>query len=509
MSASIPDLVLGVDIGTTGCKTIAADRTGSIYGEGDASYAVIAPRPGWAEQDPDAVVAGVRASMSACTRQVTGPIAGLCFTGPLHSLMAVDAHDRPLTPVLTWADGRSDAQAVQLKQMPGAHARYERTGCPSHPMYPLAKLLWLRENRPDMFRSAARFCSVKEYVIHALTGQWLADASVASGSGLVNLSTLDWDTETLTLAGVERARLCSIIPATSDLGNLLPEAAHDTGVPPDARVIIGASDAVLSNVGAGAVESNVTVAMIGSSGAVRSFTSRPRLDPRERTWCYALDGGHYIVGGAINNGGLVLRWFADHFGDADTVDAYETLVDEAGAVGAGAAGLIFLPFLTGERSPGWNPHARGVLFGLSLHHGRPHVARAILEAVCYRMRSVLEAAEDVSGPATEIRASGGFLKSALWGQIMADVFGRPIGVPSTPNTSALGGVFLGWHALDPQSDWSSIADRVPVRHHIVPDPARHARYSELYAIYQRLYDQLGDAFAEISRFQAGLPEVMP
>jgi gluconokinase len=495
-------VILGVDVGTTGCKTVAADRAGRIVSEGQAGYPIDSPRPGWAEQDPDAVVAGVVASVRECMARAPGAPAALCLAGALHSLLAVDARDRPLGAALTWADGRSGAQAARLRARPEARALYRRTGCPAHPMYPLAKILWLRESAPELFGATARFVSVKEFVLRALTGAWLTDDSVASGSGLLDIHAHAWDDEALALAGIGRARLSPLAPTTAEAGAVRPEMARALGVPAATRVILGASDAALNNVGAGATEPGTLVAMIGSSGAVRAITPRPLLDDRERTWCYILDQTHHIVGGAINNGGLALRWFADQFVEPGTGDACDLLIDEAGRVGPGAAGLVFLPFLSGERSPGWNADARGVLFGLSLHHGRRHVARAILEAVGYRLRSVLEAVEEVAGPAAEIRAAGGFTRSALWVQILADVLGRAIGVPPTTHASALGAAFLGWRALGAFSDWREVARLAPVHHRVEPDAARHAVYARLYRVYRDLYDRLGEPFAEISRFQA-------
>jgi gluconokinase len=493
--------VLGIDIGTTGCKTVALDGAGRVLAQGDSFYPVVSPRPGWGEQDPQAVLAGVWASVRECLAQTTAPPAALCIGGALHSLTAVGEHGGPLMPVLTWADSRSQKQAARLKSLDGL-ALYRRTGCPAHPMYLPAKLLWLREFMPQLFDSAARFVSVKELVVHSLTGQWVIDDSVASGSGLLNIHRHDWDDETLALAGLERKRLAPIAPAITDLGKITPECAHGLGLPPQTHVILGASDAALSSLGAGAVGLGVYAAMIGSSGAVRGLAPQPLLDERERTWCYVLDRSHYVVGGAINNAGLVLRWFADNFAQPDAGDVYETLVQEAALVGPGAEGLIFLPFLTGERSPGWNAQARGVLFGLSLHHSRRHVARAILEAVSYRLRSVLEALEQVAGPAVEIRASGGFVHSPTWVQILADVLEHPITVPCTANTSAVGAALWGWHALGEIGDWQETSSRIPVQKIVYPDTARRAAYTRLYRLYCDLYNQLGQAFTEIADIQS-------
>lgn len=497
------EFVLGVDIGTTGCKTVAANRQGQILSEGVSYYGITAPRAGWAEQDSREIFDGALASIRQCANGIDGAPRAMCFTGALHSVMPVDARDRALLPALIWADTRSAAQAARLKLEADAHARYTRTGCPSHPMYPLAKLLWLRENAPLVFDAARRFVSLKEFVLAALTGEWRVDESVASGTGLLHLAAHNWDTSALALAGIDRTRLSPAVAATNILGTLRAEYAEQMGVPQNTRVVIGASDAALNNIGAGAVNPKTIVVMIGSSGAVRTITPAPILDTRERTWCYILDDARYMVGGAINNAGLALRWFADNFAArAAKQDVYEILLAEAETVGAGAAGLIFLPFLTGERSPNWNAEARGVLFGLSLPHQRAHVARAILEGVCYCLRSVLEAVEEVAGAAVEIRGTGGFVRSKLWTQILANVLNRPLGVQSTTNASALGAAFLGWRALGELGDWNRIAELAPVERIVEPDAAVTPTYDELYQLYQVVYAQLLTAFGEISRFQA-------
>jgi gluconokinase len=496
------DFVLGVDIGTTGCKTIATDRVGNILSSGNSHYGVSSPRPGWAEQDPKEVAAGVIAAVRECMSCITGQPLALCFAGALHSLFVVDSHGEPLLPALTWTDTRSQQEVTRLKQSPGLRALYSRTGCPLHPMYPLAKIEWLRDQVPDALERAAYFVSVKDYCLYHLTGEWLSDISVASGSGLLNVHTMTWDQEALALAGIDVARLPPLASPITRLGRLKPDRAQEMGVDSNTPVIIGASDAALSNVGAGAVEPGVLVLMVGSSGAIRTLATSPQFDECQRTWCYVLDSSHWIVGGAINSGGLALQWLADWFQETSG-GTVEKLVEEAAGVGAGAEGLVFLPFMAGERSPNWNADARGSIFGLSLHHGRAHVARALLEGIAYQLRLVFEAVEQIVGHAIEVRGSGGFLNSSLWTCIVADVLGRSIAVPSTPNTSAMGAAFLGWQALG-EMQLADAAHCVVVERRVQANLDNYLVYSRLYSIYQELIAQLDDAFREISHFQAGL-----
>ncbi len=501
MNRAPSESILGVDIGTGGCKTLAVDSSGKIIAEATVPYPTMAPRPGWAEQDPDLVLEQVSRSIRQCAAELQGPPVALCLSGALHSFLPLDDTGRPLMNALTWADSRAATQAARLKGLPAAHALYDRTGCPLHPLYWLPKALWLRENRPDLLARTARIVSIKDYVVYHLTGEWLADQSIASGTGLLNLETLDWDDGALDAAELCRELLLPVMPITTDGGSIQERAVESTNLPRGTRVVLGACDAALSSLGAGAVGQGTFVAMIGSSGAVRTFSPRPLTDPRERTWCYVLDRHHYLVGGAINNAGLVLRWFADKVLDLHDPNPFELLTREAAEVQAGAEGLLFLPFLTGERSPGWNSRARGVLFGLSLHHGRAHFARAMLESVGLRLRSVLEAMEQVAGPAREIRVSGGFVNSPLWLQIVSDILGRSLFVPSTPNTSALGAALLGWHALGELPELQGAERLVGISSEVAPNPDRHDIYSRLFGLYEKLYRELQGSFEEISDFQ--------
>ena len=261
--------------------------------------------------------------------------------------------------------------------------------------------------------------------------------------------------------------LPEVVPTTYSRP-LSATAAQRTGLPAGIPVVIGAGDGVLVNVGIGAVRPGQMSATIGTSGAVRILSERPRTDEKGRTWCYNLTDDAWVLGGAINNGGIVLRWLRDNFGEAERLqadelgmDPYELLTQAAGKVPAGSDGLILLPFFLGERAPNWNADARGVLFGLNLNHGKGHLARAAMEGVCYRMNSILRALEQVAGPAHEIRVSGSFTRSTLWPQILADVLGQSVGMPNINEGAAFGAAVLGFVSA---GVLGSIADTRKSRH---------------------------------------------
>jgi gluconokinase len=503
--------LIGLDIGTTSCKSLVTDLEGKVVGSGIAHYPMLSTLPYWAELDPEAVFEGVlQAVRSSVLSSGVSPdeILGLGVSGALHSLLAVDARGEALIRAMPWADNRSADCAARIKREHDSHRLYRRTGCPIHPIYLPAKIVWLRENAPEIYRKAHKFVSIKEYVLQKLTGKFVVDRSVASGGGLFNIHELDWDEEVLEIVGITPERLSEHVPVTAILEGIEPGCAEAMGIPSHVLLIVGAGDGLLSNVGAGSVEAGQATFTIGSSGAMRVISKQPRVDEEERTWCYLLTDEHWAVGGAINNGGIVYRWFRDGFCPAEVEtasrlgqDPYELLNGYAAEVGVGCDGLIFLPYLAGERSPYWNPNARGVLFGLSLHHDRRHVIRAIMEGVAYRMYSVLVALEEVAGQVEEIRAAGGFLRSTLWTQILADVYGRDLVIPEVMETSALGAVFLALYALGYLRELEEVRRLVPIKKVYHPDMGNHTKYERLFELYQRIYQSLGEEFDEISEMQ--------
>jgi len=496
--------ILGVDIGTTGCKCIVVDLEGRCLGEGTSPYSILSPYPSWAEQDPEAVFAGVvEAVRRAVLTSHVSPeeIWALSFSGTLHSLMAVDQEGVPLTKALIWADTRSKECSLRARERYDAHQIYQRTGCPVHPIYPASKILWIRENLPRAYRKAHKFISLKEYVLYNLLNRYLVDRSIASGTGLFNIHHLDWDYDTLGIVGITAERLSEHVATTTIIEGLQPCYAEAMGIPSDVLVGIGAGDGPLSNLGAGSVEPGQLTCMIGTSGALRVLSQEPKLDERERTWCYLLTDEAWVVGGAINNAGLVYRWFRERFYPREE-GTYEVLDEEAAQVGVGSDGLIFLPYLTGERSPNWNPNARGVLFGLSLRHDRRHFVRAIMEGVAYSMYSVLVALEEVTGKTTETRGSGGFLRSPLWIQIIADVWGRELLVPQVIETTSLGAVFLAMYALGHIRNLREARRNVATKERYTPNMDNHSLYLRLFDIYGKVYQAVAVQFPEICEIQA-------
>jgi gluconokinase len=502
--------IIGIDIGTTSTKSVAFRRDGSMLGSFSVEYPLLQEQPTWAEQEPEVIVQAVIHSVKGALDRsgLKGDdVAAVGISSAMHSLIAVDADGRPLTRSITWADGRSENQARRIREQLNGLEIYRRTGTSIHPMSPFPKLVWLRENRPDIHSIAAKFVSIKEYVLYRFFGEWVVDHSVASATGLLRLDTLEWDEEALRIAGISADRLSELKPSTYVLQGLETRYAEQMGLPADTPFFLGGSDGALANLGVGAIGRGEMAVTIGTSAAVRMMTNKPLTDEKQRTFCYHVAGSSYIIGGATNNGGIVLQWLRDSLfagrGSAtgSVKETYEELLGAASRVSPGAGGLVFLPFLTGERAPIYNSEARGTYFGVHLGHRQEHFLRAGLEGVMLAVLSVAEALKDLAGPAREVRVSGGFARSRLWLQMLADMLGQEVSVPRVTEASALGAAVIAMQGLGEIADWSRVKEWAPIVERLDPNLRNTNIYRELFGIYDRLCGQLPEHFAAVSDFQ--------
>lgn len=504
-------MVIGVDIGTTSTKVISFDRRGNILAEESAGYSLNSPGPGRAEQDPNEVLEAVLDSLAAvvrATRERGNEISGVSFSAAMHSLLALDAYGEPLTPAIIYADNRASEQAARIRDDLDEANLHRRTGTPIHPMSPLTKILWFKEQDPDTFRAVAKWVSIKEYVFFELFGEYVVDHSIASATGLFNLENLDWDATALEVASISREQLSHPVPTTHVVEGMKDEYAERLSLDADTPFVVGANDGVLANLGLGATEPGIVACSIGTSGAVRSVIDRPQVDEGGKLFCYALTEDKWVIGGPINNGGIALQWAVEGLfpglkekAQEEGRDPYELASELVEDVQAGSEGVIFLPYLTGERAPQWNPDAKGVFFGLTLQHGREHLIRAVMEGVIYQMYAVQRALEEVTGEPKEIRATGGFAQSTVWRQIMADVHGREISFPESYESSCLGAALLGMKALNivDSREAAEALLKIPTRHQPIEENA--AAYEKSVPIFDKLYDRLEPLFTEISELQ--------
>ncbi|RIX52805.1 gluconokinase [Paenibacillus nanensis] len=501
--------MIGVDIGTTSTKSVLFNKKGAPIANHTIEYPLFSPKPDVAEQDPDEIFRAVVGTIKhVAPAAEDGKLLCVSFSSAMHSVIAVDSEGHPLTMCITWADNRSAAWTETIRNERSGHDIYLRTGTPLHPMAPLSKLAWLKDTEPDVFSRAHKFISIKEYVVYKLFKQYVIDYSIASATGMFNLADLDWDAEALEVAGVTPERLSKPVPTTFILSGLDAERAAEMGLPAGTPFVVGASDGVLSNLGVNAIDPGTVAITIGTSGAIRTVTDRPVTDPKGRIFCYALTEDLWVIGGPVNNGGMIFRWIRDQLCSAESEtalrlgkDPYEVLTEIASLVPPGADGLLFHPYLAGERAPLWDANARGSFFGLSLHHKKQHMIRAVLEGVIFNLFTVFMALEELIGQPKKIQATGGFARSELWRQMMADIFDQEVLVPESFESSCLGAAILGMYAIGEVDSLHVVSGMMGSSHRHLPNKANVQRYKELSRIFVRVSRLLTEEYQEIAAYQ--------
>lgn len=498
------EYIIGLDIGTSSAKAIAFDLKGKVVAENSIGYPILSPHPSYFEQDPEVIFQAVVKSVASVASQLSAlgyQLKGISFSSAMHSLMAVDAKGHPMTNCLIWADNRSKKQADSIKNSKEGHDIYMNTGTPVHPMSPLCKLVWLRENKPLIFKNAYKFISIKEFVFFKLFGQYVVDFSIASATGLFDIYKHGWHGPALKVAHITPEQLSAPVPITyTQVG--LPQAwAELMKVDPATPFIIGGSDGCLANLGANAVKPGDAAVTIGTSGAIRVAANKPKNDEKERIFSYILTTNTYVLGGAVNSGGVILRWFKDNFASMEMeealrkgVDIYDLLTEEASVVPPGAEGLVFLPYLMGERAPHWNAQAKGMFFGITLLHGKTHFIRAVMEGIIYGIYSVGKALEETTGEINIIYANGGFARSSLWVQMLADVFNKQVVVTKSIESSALGAAIVGMKALGIIDNYDKVGNLVPIQGTYHPNIQNHEIYRKNFVLFERLYEKLKEEF---------------
>lgn len=493
------DYMIGVDIGTSGTKAVAFS-SGNVVAEHHVGYSMLNPQPGYFEQSPEALFSAVVEVISATVKSVNGEsgganLQGIGFSSAMHGLIAMDKQHQPMTRCIIWADTRSDSFAQTLKADAKGFEVYSKTGTPIHPMSPLCKLGWMREHLPEVFASAHKFISIKEYVFFRLFGRYVVDESIASATGLFDIHAFTWYRPALDLVGISPEQLAEPVPITYVISGMDRQAAKGMGIPVATPFVIGGSDGCLANLGSHAITPGDAAVTIGTSGAVRMTSGVPVTDQKARTFSYVLTQELFVLGGAVNSGGVVLQWYKDNFGTPgmSKADPYAALAEEAATVPAGAEGLIFLPYLAGERAPHWNAGAKGLFFGVQMHHRRSHFTRAVFEGIIYGLYSVGKVLEEIAGPIQVIHAGGGFARAPLWVQLLADVFDKQVIVHDHAEDAAKGAYMTVLKALGKLNDFGEFQDSAPKKVY-TPDKGNHRIYTENFNRFERLYDKVKDEF---------------
>jgi len=478
-------IVIAIDIGTTSTKALAVLPAGSVVAQHQVFYPTAFPKPGYAEQDANEICNAVINSLQAIANQINlSEAVAISFSSAMHSLVAVDVNGRALTPLITWADTRSVAQANQLRNSDEGVTLQHETGTPVHPMSPLCKLIWMRESGVAEFRSAYKFISIKEFVWHRLTGEFKIDYSIASATGLFDIHQQVWSKKALELAGISSDQLSEAVPATYQSFISLPALKNLHHLP----LLIGASDGCLAQLGSNAMQPGVLTITLGTSGAVRRSASRQLHDPEGRLFNYLLTGNETVAGGATNNGTVVLDWFIREIAQPE-MNLQATITNACANIAAGSEGLLALPFLQGERAPVYNPQARGIFFNVSMQHTQQHFAHALLEGICYELKWITESVETVCGPSAKIVVSGGITRFPEWVQMLADVLNRTLFVTAVHDASALGAAYLAFkaHGISFQSE---VAGHTVFR----PNVTQIQSYEQGYRQFKMLYEAVKNLF---------------
>ena len=489
-------LVIGLDIGTTSAKAVVFDGKGKLYAEAEEQVTTYYPKLGYAEQNPQEVEAAARKVMQQVIAETDQHDYELVATGlctAMHSLICVDEKGEPLSNMLIWSDGRAHAQAERLKAENGKEL-FSRTGTPIHPMTPLAKLVWMRENEDSSYQRATYFMTMKEYLVYHWFGEHVIDYAMASSTGLFDVKKQVWDEEALSLAGIEKNQLATVVEPTYELPQLVPELRKALGLPDNHRFVIGSADGQLANLGSGATSPGEVNISVGTSGAIRQFVQGAPINENMETFTYAFSKDTSIIGGPTNNGGIVLQWYKDLIkfsGD------HSELIAEAEDVEPGAKGILFLPYINGERAPLWNQQATGNFYGLQVEHTRAELTRAVLEGIAFNIFQISQSLEKLAGKPEKVTINGGLTRSETWMQILADIFGEDLYFSETHHNAAWGAAWVALVAIGEAPSFAAIKENLPAEKKIAADMARHETYQEVYAKYEKVKNTVSVLFDDI------------
>jgi xylulokinase len=503
--------LLGIDVGTTGTRAVIIRPDGHVISSAVAPHQPMRmARPGWAEQDPEdwwqATVTAVRSALEQ--NGIKGSeVAAVGLSGQMHGVVLLDGARAVLRPALIWCDQRSQAQCDWITSQVGAERLIRLVLNPALTGFSAPKVLWVREHEPAIYERAAHFLLPKDYVRLRLTGEFATDVSDASGTLLFDVTRRDWSKQVLERLEIDRNLLPSVHESVAVTGQITLDAAIMTGLKAGTPVAAGAGDQAASAVGNGIVLTGLTSATLGTSGVIFAYTDEPKLDPKGRihTFCHAVPGKWHVMG-VTQGAGLSLRWFRNELGAAEAwyaervgADPYELILREAEQAPAGSDGLLFLPYLMGERTPHLDPLARGMWFGLTAAHTRAHLIRSILEGVAFSLRDSLEIFAELKIPVSQIRVSGGGSRSFLWRQIQADIYRREVVSLREAEGSAFGAAMLAGVSSGVYSSVEDAASQaIQVREEVLPHAGLAEIYDRQYQVYRRLYPAVRDLAHELA-----------
>lgn len=498
--------IIAHDLGTTGNKATLYDQDGVLAGSNFVSYGTTYAQTGWAEQDPEdwwrAVCSSAQALLQK-TRVKPAEIACVTFSGQMMGCVPLDARARPLRPAIIWADQRATAQTRWVGERVDLEVMYQITGHRLSPAYSLEKILWVRDHQPDIFKSTFKFVHAKDAIVARLTGKFVTDPSDASGMNLFDLQQGQWSAQILEATGFDPVRLPEVRASTEVVGEVRLDVADEVGLAAGTPVVIGGGDGACAAAGAGVVRAGAAYNYVGSSSWIAIATAQPIYDPEQRTFTFChIVPGMFMPMGTMQAAGASYQWARDQLAELETraaeslgINPYELMNLKAESSSPGANGLIFLPYLLGERSPRWNPNARGAFVGLSMRHTRADMLRAVLEGVTFNLRLILEALTRQGAAITAMRLIGGGARGRFWNELMANIFGLPVQrLTILEEATSMGAALAGGVGVGLYPDFSLAEVMNPVANTIEPDPQSQAAYAAILPIFEATYQALEPVF---------------
>jgi len=505
-------LFLGIDVGTTGLKALLVDETGRVIDQATQEYPLLAPRPLWLEQNPaDWWSAAVKTLRLISGRQkLRGNLLSIGLTGQMHGSVFLDREGNVIRPAILWCDQRTGAEVKEIEKLVGKKRINQITGNPVFTGFTAPKILWLRKNEPAAYQKIAKILLPKDYLRYRLTGEFASEVTDNSGTSLFNVETRKWSPEILKKLQINPGWLAPVFESPDITGKITAETANSTGLPSGTPVVAGAGDQAASGCGNGVVSNGIISATLGTSGVVFAFSDKVLKDSAGRihTMCHAVPGTWHLMAVSLSSGGS-LRWFRDNFcreeiseAKIKDTDPYEIMTAAAAKISTGSEGLLFLPYLTGERTPHANPLARAIFFGATSRHTKAHFIRAILEGVTFGLRDGIEIMENLGLPIRQVRISGGGARSDLWCQIMADIFGKELVRTENPDTTALGSAILAAAGVKYFKNVPEACHRmVRTREVFRPDKKNNKIYNQIYGIFQKLYPSVAPFFDSVAKLR--------
>lgn len=502
--------LLGIDIGTSGTKTVLFNETGSTIASALGEYPLYQPNIGWAEQDPEdwwKATFNTIKEVLAKSGVNASEVIGIGLSGQMHGAVLLDKDNKVLRKAIIWCDQRSSAECGQITSIIGKERLIEITANPALTGFTASKVMWVKNNEPQIFEKIKKILLPKDYIRFKLTGEFATEVSDASGMQFMDIPKRKWSDEVLSKLGIEKSLLGDLYESQEISGKVNKYASDLTGLKEGTPVAGGAGDQAAGAVGNGIVRSGVISSTIGTSGVVFAFTENVSIDPKGRvhTFCHAVPNTWHIMG-VTQGAGLSLKWFRDNFcieekrtAELMRIDPYVLMDQEAEKIGAGCNGLIYLPYMMGERTPHLDPNAKGVFFGLSAKHEKQDMIRAVMEGVVYSLKDCLEIIKDMGVDITEVRASGGGGKSKLWRQMQADVFGTEIATINSSEGPALGVAILAGVGVGLYGSVAQACDAIiTTKTRQSADMDLNTKYAKYYSVYKQLYKSLKQNFSDLA-----------